>query len=102
MGVWKVLKCYGSEGQRVVLQPLWILWILKVHRRLTMLSTRWETGIYGPTTMNLGQFPALFGALKTPHRLAVETLQDSLEEQLGQCLVHLCPFTPEKDVMKGE
>lgn len=102
MGEWKVSKCCGSEGQRVVLQLLWILWISKVHRRLTMLLTRWETGIFGLTTMNLGQCLVPFGALKTPHPLAVETLQDSLGEQLVQCLVHLCPFTPEKDVMKGE
>lgn len=102
MGEWKVLKCCGSEGQRVVLQPLWILWISKVHRRLTMLSTRWEIGIFGLTTMNLGQCLVLFGALKTAPPRAVETLRDSLGEQLVQCLAHLFPFTPERDVMNGE
>lgn len=102
MGVWRVLKFCGSGGQRVVWQPLWILWISKVLRRLTMLSTRWGTGTLGLTTMNLGQSRVLFGALKTAPPRAVETLQDSLGEQLVLCLAHLCPFTPERDVMNGD
>lgn len=102
MGVWKVLKFCGSAGQRAALQPLWILWISKVHRRLTMPSTRWETGTFGLTTMNPGQCLVLFGASKTAPPRAVETLQDSLGGQLVQCLAHLCPFTPERDVMNGE
>lgn len=67
-----------------------------------MLSTRWGTETFGLTTMNLGQSQVLFGAWKTALPRAVEMLQDSLGERLVQCLGHLCPFTPERDVMNGE
>lgn len=67
-----------------------------------MLSTKWETGTFELTTMSLGQSLVLFGVLKRALPRAVEMLQDSLGEQLVQCLAHLCPFTPERDVMNGE
>lgn len=56
MDVWRVSRSCPSGDRKVESQPLWILWTLKVLRRLTMLSTRWGTETCALITMNQAQF----------------------------------------------
>ncbi len=57
MDVWRVSRCSRNVDRRVEWQLLWILWTLRVLRKLIILSTRWETGTYAPITMSQELFP---------------------------------------------